>query len=335
MVAEFAAVAYFWNDFRTQRSEGAVWVNPTPCDDEGGSDEAGVMDSVAATILNQVSPLGNNVYYTPNYGCDRHVQLAHICTALKAKFRNPNSGRHRKPDGLALDAAGSIGELLEVTTEKSYRRHRSAKNNQLNSALEILKTRVNPSIALWQRSPTAVDWSPAPDRRRILFPLFLPISPPYLRWICYRPNHRTPDLVEGWVLYEIHKYKTPDVNLKDVMETMAKLALGSELYKRLVDFLKGQMPEISRRIRPALESILEAADWLIKKSRGLLTRIVTILRDWGITIIVAIFVVLLTTAAAAVLLEGGLVLSSTVLAFLALAIVFGIGMSPYASYRLS
>jgi hypothetical protein len=316
--AEFAAVAFFWNVFRWNKSEGAVWVSPTPCHDD--SDEtnpaASEASSFLAEILNQVPPFGKNVFFTPNYSCKGHEQEK-LCDALKSNFRNKPENPNRKPDALAINRERNYGELLEVTTGKSWSNSPGRKRKQFQTALDLLNDKVNLKLRELMPSSPSPDWEAASKDARIEWPLFLLPTSPRFRWICYLPTNRQ-NAPQGWVLYEVHWKDLSGINLMpEALEALAKAALGAVLMKKLIDFLTKELPKTARNLGSVMEKILEEADRLIQAANGLLNQVVIFLCEhWKTIVVFAMFAVILV--------KIGFLLAPTVLAFLAVAIVFAI-----------
>jgi len=126
-----------------------------------------------------------------------------VLEALTRDFRNWNKdGDFRKCDALGIDATGTYGELLEVTTESNS----LSAIGQIDAKLSILRETVNRVNLLhtdWQ--PTR--WRPTEDQS--FYPL-RPGSAGEVRYVCYQPTIRSA-APPGVVLYEIHVVERPRV----------------------------------------------------------------------------------------------------------------------------
>jgi len=251
--AEAIAVGHFRVHFlRKHRRTGAVtWENTQRCDDLG-------------------LPFGKADYTVPKYQCPEQSVLEPVCNGLDRHFRNTGrkypggvSHKNRETDGLGLSSDGREGELVEVTTDGSYRKSRK-KRKQLDEQLQILREHLG-----------QINWQPADSASRPK-----PNTPwPFYsegqvsRWVCFRPTYRRPHPGRGWVLYEVHEKK--DLERNRYLDWL-KILLGVSL----LDSLKEEVPKDLEKFHgknPEEKGPLEWGEDIAKASAILLKAVQLIL----------------------------------------------------------
>ncbi|MBO0950360.1 hypothetical protein [Fibrella forsythiae] len=150
-------------------------------------------------VFSELEYKGSTTYANPHRHSIRVGNQQHdrLLDALGDDFRRwLNPGDFRKPDGIGINAQGTVGELLEVTT----RGNKEGAITQMRDKLSTLEgiNRTHDLRVYWK--PTS--WRPANTERELYYPV-KPWPDELIRYVCFNPTYR--DTTQpGIVLYEMH-----------------------------------------------------------------------------------------------------------------------------------
>ena len=152
-------------------------------------------------VLSELEYKGATTFAHPRIHSIRVGNQHHnrIFDVLAIDFRNAEKAwGFRKPDGMAINAQGTAGELLEVTTKTNSPKAKVQMNDKIRILNEI--SRIHDLRIDW--APTR--WVPANTERELYYPA-QPQANELLRYVCFKPTYgRNERELLGIILYEMH-----------------------------------------------------------------------------------------------------------------------------------